>query len=239
MRYCHQCGTDVQDTDAFCPSCGAALRPDSGSGGSASGQSSLPGAGTQTAQADVIITPMRILIMSILTYGLYLFYWFYLTWKHYRNHTNQEAYPVWHALTLLVPIYGFFRTHAHVRTYKDLMATASVPTTLNALLAVVLVIISSALDWASFWAISSGEVTRELYSFITIINLISIGIVMGLILQVQNNLNMYWNNLRQTQLFQPVAARIGVGEVIFGILGVLSWSDTLASLFSESYRLGV
>ena len=182
---------------------------------------------------------MRIVIMSVLTYGLYLFYWFYLTWKHYRSHTNQEAYPVWHALTLLVPIYGFFRTHAHVRTYKELMTTAGVLTTLSPGLAVVLIIISSALDWASTSATFSGEVTRDLYAFVTLITLISIGIVMGLILQVQNNLNMYWNSLRQAQLIEPVAARIGVGEVLFGILGVLIWLDTLSSLFSESYRLGV
>ena len=30
----------------------------------------------------------------------YLFYWFYLTWRQYRDHTGDTAYPVWHALTL-------------------------------------------------------------------------------------------------------------------------------------------
>ena len=29
--------------------------------------------------------------------GLYLLYWFYLTWKHFRDSTDRDAYPVWHA----------------------------------------------------------------------------------------------------------------------------------------------
>ena len=70
------------------------------------------------------LPPTRILLMAVLSYGLYLFYWFYLTWKQYRDHTGREAFPVWHALTLVVPIYGLFRTHAHVRSFKELMVNS-------------------------------------------------------------------------------------------------------------------
>ena len=81
--------------------------------------------------------------MLVLTYGLYLFYWFYLTWKQYRDHTGEEVFPVWHALTQFVPIYRWFRFYAHVRVYKDLMINAGVPSSLSPFWAVVVMIISS------------------------------------------------------------------------------------------------
>ena len=99
--------------------------------------------------------------MSILSGGLYLLYWSYLTWKQYRDHARREAFPVWHALTLLVPIYGIFRMHAHVRTYKEIMQAASVTTTLSASGAVYAMVGISILGGATFllslvlWPISS------------------------------------------------------------------------------------
>lgn len=52
------------------------------------------------------ISMRRILFMTIASYGLYLVYWFYVTWKQYKDNTGERAYPVWHALTLLIPIYN-------------------------------------------------------------------------------------------------------------------------------------
>ena len=86
---------------------------------------------TATPELATIISTERIVLLSILTYGLYLLYWFYLTWKHYRDHTKKEAYPVWHALTLFVPVYGLFRTHGHVRSFKELGLGSGVRTSLS------------------------------------------------------------------------------------------------------------
>ena len=89
------------------------------------------------------ISSRRLLGMLVLSYGLYLFYWFYLTWKQYRDHTGQEGFPVWHALTLFVPIYKWFRFHAHVRVYKELMINSGVPNSLSPIWTVVVMIIAS------------------------------------------------------------------------------------------------
>ena len=37
------------------------------------------------------ISLKRVLFMTVLSVGLYLFYWFYITWKRYRDHTQAEA----------------------------------------------------------------------------------------------------------------------------------------------------
>ena len=171
--------------------------------------------------------------MSVLSYGLYLFYWLYLTWKHYRDHARDEAYPVWHALTLFVPIYGLFRTHAHARVFKELMTGRGMATTIAPGWAVGAVMISSALDWNSF-RVSLGPITQSAAIGIAVLDGISIAIVAWLLMHLQNNLNEYWTEVSSRRFLD---ARIGVGEVIFPVLGVLIWLDTFSNLFSESYRL--
>ena len=54
---------------------------------------------------------MRIILLFIVSVGLYWFYWMYRTWKQYGDHTGDicleyrdNHHPVWHGLTQLVPI---------------------------------------------------------------------------------------------------------------------------------------
>lgn len=117
-RYCSQCGQGLQASDRFCGSCGAA---------------------TGDLPLRNLIPIRRIALLTILSGGLYLFYWFYITWKQYHDYfkADDNAYPVWHALTLLVPVYGVFRAHAHMRAYKEAMLQRGVATTIAPWAAVV------------------------------------------------------------------------------------------------------
>jgi hypothetical protein len=60
-----------------------------------------------------------------------------------------------------------------------------------------------------------------------VLDLLSIGLVVGLLLHVQGNLNRYWASLTDRRV---INARIGVGEVIVGLIGVLVWLVTIATL---------
>ena len=235
MPFCRECGIETESFHRYCRNCGAEV----GTGATVMAASG-PVAQEAAPVLDYYLSPNRILLMSLLSYGLYLFYWFYLTWKHYRDHTRAEAFPIWHALTLFVPIYGLFRTHAHIRTYQDLMDNAAVPSTLSAGWAVVLVAISSILGSITF-NVSGGfatpqDISQQTAIIIALVDLVSIGIVVGLLLHVQGNLNRYWANQGSAEL---QSARIGVGEVILAIIGVLAWANTLAFLLSSSYRAGL
>jgi uncharacterized membrane protein len=170
--------------------------------------------------------------MTIISYGLYLFYWFYLTWKQYRDHTKEEAYPLWHTLSLLVPIYGLFRMHAHTKVFKELMTSQGLVTTIAPWLAVVAVVVISGLDGSSF-RLSLGEMTQANAVSMAVLDVLSIAIIIWLLRHVQGNLNSYWHHVSAGQLLD---ARIGVGEVVFAGIGILLWLGTLATLFSESYR---
>lgn len=227
MNYCSSCGTAVPVDAAFCPNCGHRMR-----------ESVVPASGTapdSTSEGLAIATELRyrvslnrVLFMTIISNGLYLFYWFYLTWKQYRDHTREEVYPVWHTLTLLVPIYGLFRTHAHTRVFKELMTRRDLITTISPGWAVAAVLASSALSWSTF-RLSFGEIAQATSITITVLEMLSISIIAWLLWHVQGNLNSYWHHVSSGRLLD---ARLGVAEVIFALIGVLGWIDTLVTLFS-------
>ena len=228
MPFGPNCGAQVPSHDEFCRGCGRDLPVERLAG-------IIPqaaGEALQTLPYEISLT--RVFFMTVLSYGLYLFYWFYLTWKQYRDHTQTEAFPVWHALTLLVPIYNLFRIHAHMRSFKELMVNAGLHSTISAGWAVVLVLVSSALDWTSVGD-PFGEITLKSAVVTTLLAVISVAIVTGLLLHVQENVNKYWHSLANVTV---VNARIGVGEAIIGLVGVLAWTGTLATLLSSSYRMG-
>ena len=74
------------------------------------------------------ISPTRIILLSVVSMGIYWLYGMYRTWKQFRDHTLEQAaaagqqhYPVLHGLTQFLPVYAWFRFHAHVREYRALM----------------------------------------------------------------------------------------------------------------------
>ena len=56
---------------------------------------------TYSVEIPCLISVRRVVLLSALSGGLYLYYWFFITWKHYRDHTGAEAYPAWHALSTI------------------------------------------------------------------------------------------------------------------------------------------
>ncbi len=219
MPYCTNCGTEIQADARFCQACGRAQGRD------------LQAQGTELRYR---ISPSRIVVMSVLSWSLYLFYWLYITWKHYRDHTGQQVYPVWHAIAAGVPIYGYFRVHAHARSFKELMTNANVETTINPGWAVFAVVIYSVLSGVGN-GLAFGAITEGVAFALFVIDILSVIIVAWLLGHLQGNLNRYWDSVSSLAVAD---ARIGVGEVIIAVLGLLAWADTIATLFSPAYRSG-
>ncbi len=167
----------------------------------------------------------RVVLVSALSGGLYLFYWFYLTWKQLATETKGIHHPVWHAFTLGVPIYGLFRTHAHVRVIAELASKQRVASYMAPGLAVVLALVVNGLGWASL--------STESYGTTIVLSLISTVVSATLVGSAQSGLNAYWEKARGNLLAD---ARIGAGEVVFAVLGVLIWIITFIppSYWNES-----
>jgi len=190
----------------------------------------------RTARLGYPISLNRILILAIVSFGSYLLYWLYLTWRQYRDHTGNEAFPIWHMLSLFVPIYGLFRIHAHMRSYNELMSRSGLLGSIGTGWVVTVVLIAGILDNVGFeliggWGLDGYTFGAAVAS--EILWAISLTLVVGLLLHVQSNLNRYWASLENVQI---VPSKVGVGEVLCVIIGLLAWSDTLQSLFSGSYR---
>lgn len=208
--YCSNCGHRIEATVNFCGRCGVAT----------------------TKPLPCLMSVTRVAIMSVLSGGLYFYWWLYITWKHYRDHTGEEAYPVWHALTLLVPIYGLFRVHAHTRTFRELMMVRQLTSTISPVTAVVVALIAGVFGSVGMADVWSGEISESLAIFMLVGGVISTALIAWLLVSVQANINMYW------RVVSPNASscRLGVGEVLLTILGIAFWGDTIATTFIESWR---
>ena len=231
MPFCPYCAHQVESAHIFCGGCGKALPAES----TADPEEALTGQPPRTLAYR--ISPTRILVMTLLSGGLYLFYWFYVTWQQYRDHTGNQVFPMWHALTLTIPGYGLFRTHAHMRSFKELLLDAGVLCTISVGWTVALVLMLNLLGLASsiltgglfnFAEVSFGATVAS-----TLLNLVSVAVVLGLLLHVQQNLNRYWDSLDNVTL---VDLNVGAGEVILAVVGVLTWIITLASIISPAFR---
>ena len=162
--------------------------------------------------SEVRISTGRIIIASVLSAGLYLFYWFYLTWKQLAAETNDRHYPVWHALCLAVPIYNLFRMHEHARVIRELASRQGITSTLAPGLAVVLLMVGSALDWSSI------RVTN--YGALIFFGIVSTLLTTTIIVMAQDGLNRYWGRVWPDGLSY---ARVGIGEVVIVVLGIILW----------------
>ncbi|MFK3796597.1 hypothetical protein [Pseudomonas sp. NPDC088444] len=49
------------------------------------------------------VAPRKLIVMMLLTHGLYVAYWFYQNWKNYRNRSGREIWPL--ARTLFALFY--------------------------------------------------------------------------------------------------------------------------------------
>lgn len=179
----------------------------------------------------VYISSTRIILLSGVSMGLYWLYWMYRTWKQYSDHTGAVAYPVWHGLTQLVPIYGFFRFHAHIRTYRELMQGRGLPDNLNLAALTAIVVINTIVGFSAGGLNNSDLVSLGVRLVMFVVQLATVAVAIGVMCRVQSNLNRYWDDVDH-RLMQ--SARFGKGEIVCIVLGVLIWIGTIAGIIWPS-----
>ena len=240
---CPRCGTHHALEHRFCGNCGAELTPPSPAASAPAGIDRLAGApyvpgpehhpaagvpapsrpnypGLADDDIPYYIPPARVALLTFLSAGLYALYWAYITWRHYRDHTGETAYPFWHALAMLVPFYGLFRLHAHFRVFQELMEMRGVPTTLNPLRAAGLGLI--------WWMLLLAEGTIVADSLITpvdqvayfALNAAQVGLLAFVMHQAQGNINRFWRHRLGMRLGWM---RLSLMEMVLVALGLLEW----------------
>ena len=207
------------------------------------------------APAPYFISPGRIVLMSFLSFGLYLMYWLYKTWKHYKEHTGEEGHPIWHGLTLIVPIYGSFRAHAHFRTYGELASRAGLDLRIVPGLAFAIVL-SGWLLFIIIGSVSSPEFvqvvdpvtgeqvvdpetgqgefeviepTRSELMTGLVFRIINIALGIWMVFHAQTRFNFYWSNVFGGRL---IGMPLGKGEIVVVVFGVLAWFSVITGIMS-------
>jgi hypothetical protein len=208
-KLCANCGELNSQESNFCAHCGFSEFNDIPPGL----HDRLADNTDATRNPAVIISTTRLIIGSFLSSGLYFFYWFYLTWKQISSEVEGENYPFWHVMALNLPIYGFFRMHAHMRTINELASQHGIVSTVAPGLAVLLFLLANILGWAI-------GILENIVA-VAVMNLISITLLTVIMTMGQGVLNLYWEKSFPANTLR--FARIGAGEITIVVIGFLLW----------------
>ena len=209
-KLCAQCGEPNPTNANFCSTCGHHTFQSASELSTDLGPTASLESGPETgANLRLTISTRRIILLSVLSGGLY---WFYLTWKQLEPETGEDHNPVWHALTLFVPFYNYFRIHRHVSAIKEAAVGAGVETSLDPGWAVTLAVVATALAGVS---LAFDNVVA-----ILVFSLMDIVLVTTIAVWAQGALNQYWIQAKGSGVG---SAHIGIGGVVFVLLGLLTW----------------
>lgn len=152
---------------------------------------------------------------ALLSDGLYLFYWFYLSWKHLKEETGRGGSPFWHAFGAGLPVLNLYITYVHLKAIRELAAASGVETGLGPLRGVVLVGLGN-LAWLQGTLLSTGSLGRAV-----VLDLVGVVLFAYLMVWGQSTLNRCWAQKYGERLRE---APVGRGEVLTVLLGLWSWA---------------
>lgn len=94
--FCSNCGTEVKEGAKFCQSCG---------------QATTTPASSSTGQKIeyFAISPGRLALFSILTFGIYEIFWFYKNWQVVKKQEGSNISPFWRAIFAIFFCHSLFK----------------------------------------------------------------------------------------------------------------------------------
>ena len=177
--------------------------------------------GRAVAGGGYRLSVSRIVALSIVSMGLYWYYWLYVTWAHYRDQHHPEARPVWHALSYLVPVYGAFRVNAHLKAYWNLAGDARLPDSINVGLLTAVIAVHQVLGLLAMGP-SSFMMSNRVATGVDLVLVIPPVVTMAM---VQPVIDRYWFSVDPAL---GANAPVGKGEVLVCVLGVALWAAVIA-----------
>ncbi len=166
-----------------------------------------------------IIGGPRILALTFATWGLYFYYWIYITWKDLQSEISDSHTPALQTISMFIPIYQLFRFNRHIVTIRNISLEAGLRTELNPILGVLLVALNGVIGYISLW-IESLPVFAGLL-------LLSLILTAAVINWVQETLNRYWVVVKSVD---GVEKRMGTGEWVLCGLGIFVWVNLLTAI---------
>jgi hypothetical protein len=129
--------------------------------------------------------PVLVGALVFATFNLYAFWWLGRTWSQIKQEDGDVGKrPFWHAVAMVVPIYGYFRFYAHMRAIVSIAGTPEARAALNPGATTVAWIVINILDGAASAPASPIWLT-----------ILASGLGAALIGYAQNGLNAAWLSL--------------------------------------------
>lgn len=63
----------------------------------------------------------QFVLLSVLTFGIYDFYWYYRNWKNLKMYKDLNIDPIWRTIGTVVPILGLFLIYSAHKDYQKLI----------------------------------------------------------------------------------------------------------------------
>ena len=200
---CAECGqenlADAQDCSSCRSQASVQAPPES--------QESAPDQPLLTEGYALQISVTRIIVLTIVTSGVYILFWLYRTWKQLQPETGDVHYPIWHAATLFVPLYGLFRLHRHLSVIQELAQKRELESLMPPGLGVTVM--------ALYWLLALVSGNQQDPMAILLLSIIGLALVTTLMVRAQKTLNAYWTSLHGSR---AVRVPLGVEEIRFLII---------------------
>jgi hypothetical protein len=117
--------------------------------------------------------PVHLVLLSVLTLGVYEVYWFWRNWRDLRDKTGVDISPAWRTLGLFLPVVNVAMVYQQLRLVSDTAASRGLTPTYSPLLVT-----------AAFFALAfAGNLTFAW--FVSLLNVLPL-------VPVQQTLNRLW-----------------------------------------------
>ncbi len=143
----------------------------------------------------------QFILLSALTFGVYLIIWFNRNWRQLKAHKNLNIRPGLRTVGLFVPILNLVLIYKLLRSIRDFSKEIGLEKLFSP-------------GWIIFWLIVFSAVGYSApvpYKFLNYLVLIPLGMV-------QRDFNSYWKN-EQSGL--PIRKKLSGGQIVILIIGAI------------------